>query len=319
MEQLEPQPPRTLGAAGSTVSVPSLAVQIAAYAGIAMGLVGTVALVATSTDPSPTTILLVAIAVTAVLFGAGIAISAHAAPSTQRLRSVLWFAALLGWAVVVEGALVVAEIDLEGRSRQLLSSVLIAVGGVALWVGLRRTLQLLGMFVSLLAVLSAAVFPEPGPFEQPEPVPATVLTWLFGAAWIVLGARGAIKPSRTALVLGTITVLSSPVILATQGIPSEFTLTVTELWVLAAAVACLILGSWFDDRAVQGLAIVGLLGSVSVLAGDLLAGTQGGSIASVVIGIALLGGAVLAIRVVRGPQEPEHPPSSASLPEPPNS
>jgi hypothetical protein len=43
VEQLEPKRPGTLGAAGSTVSVPSLAVQVAAYAGIAMGLVGTVA------------------------------------------------------------------------------------------------------------------------------------------------------------------------------------------------------------------------------------------------------------------------------------
>jgi hypothetical protein len=257
--------------------------------------------------------------VTAVLFGAGIAISADAAPSTQRLRSVLWFAALLGWAVVIEGVLVVTEIDLAGRSRQLLSSVLIAAGGVALWVGLRRTLQLLGMFVSLLAVLSAVVFPEPGPFEQPDLVPATVLTWLFGAAWIILGAREAIRPNRTALVLGTIAVLSSPVILATQGIPSGFILTVTELWVLAAAVACLTLGSWLDDRAVQGLAIVGLLGSVAVLAGDLLAGTQGGSVASLVIGIALLGGAVLATRALRAPEGPPAPRSSATFPEPPSS
>jgi len=43
VEQLEPKRPGTLGAAGSTVSVLSLAVQVAAYAGIAMGLVGTVA------------------------------------------------------------------------------------------------------------------------------------------------------------------------------------------------------------------------------------------------------------------------------------
>jgi hypothetical protein len=94
---------------------------------------------------------------------------------------------------------------------------------------------------------------------------------------------------------------------------------VTELWVLAAAVACLTLGSWLDDRAVQGLAIVGLLGSVAVLAGDLLAGTQGGSVASVVIGIVLLGGAVLATRALRAPEEPPGPRSSATFPEPPSS
>ena len=61
--------------ATETASVWGIAVQVAAYAGVAMGLVGTVALVATSVDPSDTTLLLVAIAVTAVLFAAGIAIS----------------------------------------------------------------------------------------------------------------------------------------------------------------------------------------------------------------------------------------------------
>jgi FtsH-binding integral membrane protein len=84
--------------ATETASVWGIAVQVAAYAGVAMGLVGTVALVATSVDPSDTTLLLVAIAVTAVLFAAGIAISGEPISSNQRLRSVLWFAALLGWA-----------------------------------------------------------------------------------------------------------------------------------------------------------------------------------------------------------------------------
>jgi hypothetical protein len=126
--------------------------------------------------------LLVTIAVTAVLFAAGIAISKDAASTTQRLRSVLWFATLFGWAAVVEGILVVAEIDLHGRSRLLLSTVLIAAGGVGLWIGLRRSLQLLGTFVSLFAVLSAAVFPQPGPFEQSDLVILSLVSWLFGAA-----------------------------------------------------------------------------------------------------------------------------------------
>ena len=111
---IEPQP-QERPVATETASVWSIAVQVAAYAGVAMGLVGTVALVATSVDPSDTTLLLVAIAVTAVLFAAGIAISGERISSNQRLRSVLWFAALLGWGIVVEAILVVAEIDPGGR------------------------------------------------------------------------------------------------------------------------------------------------------------------------------------------------------------
>jgi len=306
--------------ATETASVWSIAVQVAAYAGLAMGLVGTVALVATSVDPSDTTLLLVAIAVTAVLFAAGIAISGEPISSNQRLRSVLWFAALLGWGIVVEAILVVAEIDPEGRSRPLLSAALVAPAAVGLWLGLRKSLQLLGMVSALYAVLSAAVFPQPDPFGRSDLVTAAVLTWVFGAVWMALGARGVIQPSRTGLVLGTITVLVAPSVLAVGGQASESTLTVVELWVLAGGVACLIVGSWLADRAIQGLAIVSVLVGVAVLSADLLGGSEGGQIAAVVLGIALLAGAVVAIRMGAGtPSEPAPPAPAGVLPEPPMS
>jgi hypothetical protein len=54
--------------------VRSIVVEVAAYAGAAMGLVGTFVLVATTVQPTDATLLLVTIAVTAVLFAAGIAI-----------------------------------------------------------------------------------------------------------------------------------------------------------------------------------------------------------------------------------------------------
>ena len=69
-----------------------------------------------------------------------------------------------------------------------------------------------------------------------------VLTWVFGAAWMALGARGVIQPSRTALVLGTIAILVAPFALAVGGQASESTRTVVELWVLAGGVACLSVG-----------------------------------------------------------------------------
>lgn len=281
-----------------------------------MGLVGTFALVALTADPSETTILLVAVAVTAVLFGAGLAISGDARSSTQRLRSVLWFASLLGWAVVIQGFLVVTEVDLSGRSDQLLTAVLVSAAAVALWFWLRRSLQLIGAFLGLFSILSAATFPEPGPFGQPDLAGPAIAWWAFGAVWMALGARGALRPARTALVLGTITVLVTPFVLASSGEPSEATATVIELWILATSVSCLIVGTWLGDRAVQGLAIVGLLLSVAVLVGDLLGGSQGGAIAAVVIGVALLAGAIVLIRSSR-PAAPEPQAMAPALPEPP--
>jgi len=306
--------------ATETASVWSIAVQVAAYAGVAMGLVGTGALVATSIDPSDTTLLLVAIAVTAVLFAAGIAIGGEPISSNQRLRSVLWFAALLGWGFVVEAILAVAEINPEGRLLPLLSAALVAPVAVGLWLGLRKSLQVLGMVSVLYVVLSAALFPQPDPFGRIDLVATAVLTWVFGAVWMALGARGVIQPSRTTLVLGTITVLVAPSVLAVGGQASESTLTVVELWVLAGGILCLTVGSWLADRAVQGLAIVSVLVGVAVLSADLLGDSEGGQIAAVVLGIALLVGAVVAIRMGAGtPSEPTPPAPAGVLPEPPMS
>ena len=303
-------------------SLPTTAIQIAAYAGVAMGLVGTFALVAIAGRPSDTAILLIVLAVTAVLFAAGAAIGNDPRSTNQRLRSVLGVAALFGWAAVIQAFLVVAGVDLDGRARQVLSAVVLAAVAVALWVGLRRSLQMIGMFSGLFGVLSAATFPEPDPFGQLDLVAPAVLWWVFGAAWMAAGARGALRPGRTAVVLGTITVLVSPLALAAQGSPSETTATVIELWILATSVACLIVGTWLDDRAVQGLAIVGLLVGVAVLVGDVLAGSQGGSIAAVVVGVALLAGAIIAIRssrpAVGGPLSAADPSAASTLPEPPS-
>ena len=303
-------------------SLPTTAIQVAAYAGVAMGLVGTLALVGLAGQPSDTTILVIAVGVTAVLFAAGAAIGSDPRPPNQRLRSVLWFAALFGWAAVIEAFLIVVGVDLGGRARQVLSAALAAAAAVALWMGLRRSLQMIGMFSGLFGVLSAATFPEPDPFGQLDLVAPAVLWWVFGAAWMAAGARGALRPGRTAVVLGTITVLVSPLALAAQGSPSETTATVIELWILATSVGCLIVGTWLEDRAVQGLAIIGLLMGVAVLVGDVLAGSRGGSIAAMVIGVALLAGAIIAIRssrpAVGGPLSAAEPSAASTLPEPPS-
>ena len=84
------------------------------------------------------------------------------------------------------------------------------------------------------------------------------------------------------------------------------------MWVLAGSVACLVVGAWLEERAVQGLAIVGVLVAVAALTGDLLGSSQGPAIAAVVIGIGLLGGAVLAIRAFPSPIEPESLPPAPS-------
>jgi hypothetical protein len=59
---------------------------------------------------------------------------------------------------------------------------------------------------------------------------------------------------------------------------------------------------------------------VAVLSADLLGDSEGGQIAAVVLGIALLAGAVVAIRLGAGrPSEPAPPAPAGVLPAPPTS
>jgi hypothetical protein len=60
-----------------------------------------------------------------------------------------------------------------------------------------------------------------------------------------------------------------------------------------------------------------VLVAVAALTGDLLGSSQGPAIAAVVIGIGLLGGAVLAIRAFPSPIEPESSPPAPCRNAPP--
>lgn len=63
-----------------------------------------------------------------------------------------------------------------------------------------------------------------------------------------------------------------------------------------------------------------MLVGVTILSADLLGDSQGGQVAAVVLGIALLAGAVVAIRLGAGtPSEPAPPAPAGVLPEPPTS
>jgi hypothetical protein len=99
-----------------------------------MGLVGAFAVVALNADPSDTTILLVAVVVTAGVArprrsGQERPPCVEPAPAE---RPVVRRA--MGWAAVVEGFLVVADGDLAGRSRQVITAALVTALAVRLWV-----------------------------------------------------------------------------------------------------------------------------------------------------------------------------------------
>ena len=297
-------------------------IELAAYVGLSAGLVGTFALLALSRGLSEAQALFVAGAVTAALVIAGAAVGEDAVRGHQRLRSVLWFGALLGFSLAAGQLISLAFNGPDGispRIASLSSGLLSAAAAAVLWWKLRRSLQQIGLYFSLLGTVWVAVLPETGSFQEPDATALAVVSWLIGAAWAALAWQGLVTPRRTALVLASVTLLLAPFGLVAPGItPGDATFTLIAIWTLATAAAVLWVGTRLEEPAVQGLGVVGLLFATAVFVGDRFTGGRGGATLALAIGLALLGGAIAAIRASRRTTAPPPPPGPASeVPAPP--
>ncbi len=277
------------------------AVEILGYLGAAVAAAATLAAAAQIQDLSEGGALAIALVVAAGLLGAGYLFGLRATERGLRMRSALWFGAAEAWSVAV--TIFIGEIaGLHGRGGAIVSSLLGAVIGAALWWRLRRSLQEIFLFLALLAVLVSLVFPEPSFFGVPNLTGMAMLIWAFGGVWLFLAIRRIVGPVRTGMVLGSIAAIVGPLLFTRTRIAGE-------LLSLATAAGLLVLGEWLGDRAVQGLGIAGLLlvsgGIVVEHAGD----STGGAIAALVAGILLLAAGLFA-----GGMGPGRPQGAASLP-----
>jgi len=259
-------------------------VQVVGYAGAAAGLAGTFAALGRAEDLTEVGALLVMLGAAVVLLAAGAWIGRSTETAYQRMRSVFWFVAVEAFAIAVQ-LFVTSVLELTGRSAAVVSALLVTAAAAALWAPLRRPLQQILLFLGLLGLLVAIVFPEPSPFAAPDLTATAVLIWLFGIGWAVLGGRGLIQPSRTAMVLGTIAAIVGPLLFTQSRI-------VGEILALATAVGVLWLGERRADRALGGLGIVGILAVVVVVVVEHLADSTGGTIGALMVGVLLLVGAL---------------------------
>lgn len=263
-------------------------VEILGYTGTAIALVGTGAVVGSFTSGGRVVTLLISLLLAVALFLAGFVLGASRLDRLDRMRSVLWFLSIGAFQAFV-GAL----IEPSSKSGFFVVLVITALAAGALWFALRRTLQQLALYGTVLGAILVWAVPDAAfglfgflGFGEPDLVVAAIVTMLVGGGWLALGLFGLIAPPRTAMVLGSLTVLVGALILSAETQEGAF------LVMALAGAALLALGNARSDRAVGGIGIVGLLLGIAVFFGETVSG-DAGSIIALVVGVGILVAAIM--------------------------
>jgi len=260
-------------------------VEILGYAGTAIALVGTGAVVGSFTSGGRAVTLIVSLLLAVALFLAGLIVGAGVLDRLRLMRSVLWFLSVVAFQAFA-GALI------EPTSRGGLFVVLLLTGiaAGATWFIFRRTLQQLALYGAVLGAILVLTVPDQAfgflGFGVPDLAATAIVTMLVGAVWLALGLFRLIAPPRTAMVLGSLTVLLGTTILSSETQEGAF------LVMALAGAALLAIGNTRSDRAVSGIGIVGLLLGAAVFFGEIVSG-DAGSIIALVVGVAILLAAIL--------------------------
>jgi hypothetical protein len=148
----------------------------------------------------------------------------------------------------------------------------------------------LNLALSTVAVLVG--FPDLGAliFGPPDLTAVALVFWIGGGVWFALGFLDLVRPPRTAMVLGIVFGLEG-LLLLSQEAPEA-----TAVLILASSAVCLFLGGSKADRAVTGVAVVGLLIGTSGLLGALDVHGTGPGLVTMFVGVVLLGFAVWTAR-----------------------
>jgi hypothetical protein len=278
-------------------------VEILGYAGVAAAVAGTSIAVALRADLSEGASLAIAFVVTVVLVAAGVAIGDRLPNAYQRMRSVLWFAAVESFGLV-SGIFFTNILDLRGKSALALAGGIVAVFGLVLWMMLGRSLQQIAFFLTAAGTITALAAPTS--FGSPSDFRNIMLVvWVCGAAWFVAGTAEIVRPVRTARVLGAVVALIGSLYLFASSFSLALALT------SATSLVLLGVGDRREDRAVSGLGIVGILIASAVGVERAVGRSQGAATAAIAIGLALLVVAIVAVRASKPDDLPPIPPPPA--------
>jgi hypothetical protein len=281
--------------------------EIVGYIGAAVGL--TAASIALGASASEGVQVVFNLVTGAVLFAAGWALGGTTG-AYGRMRSVFWFLSVFLIAALVS-TLFGPVLEVSAQMVVVLSGLVAAAYSFVLWWVCRRSLQVLALIISLLVTVIALVFPDlSGVFlEPPSFTGVALVTWLFGGVVIAAGALGLLTPRRTTLATGAIIATLGPLFLLQSD-----TQVLGESLSLLTAVALLAAGSWFGELGMAGIGIAGILLASSTIVANHIQ-EEGPAIVAVVIGLILVG---VAIVLARTAGRPEIPPgtTAASAPSP---
>ncbi len=261
-------------------------VEILGYSGTAIALVGTGAVVGRFTSDSQGVTVIVSLLLAGALFVAGLITGGAAHDRLQRMRSVLWLLSV-GAFQSFAGAL----IEPSGQGEVFVVLLLTGAVAAALWFLHRRALQQLAMYLSLLGAVLVLLVPDPsfglfGFLGAPDFAITGIVMMVIGWAWFAVGFLGVVAPPRTAMVLGSLTVLIAGLVLASEIQETAFLIVAMESALLLA------IGNRRSDRAVGGIGVGGLLVGLTVYFGEIVSG-DAGSVIALVVGVGLLAAAIL--------------------------
>lgn len=274
-------------------------VETVGYVGAAAAVAGTVTVFARHADLSDGSSLAITLAVAAVLVIAGLAIGDRSPDAYQRLRSVLWFAAV-GSFGFASGVFWLNIVDLGLKTAATLAGVTTAVFALVLWMMLRRSLQQIALFVTVVGTLTTLAVPSDSASTSDLNGPLLVI-WVSALAWFAVGTAEIAQPPRTARVLGAVAALYATL----QMFSSSFALALTLISL--TSLVLLAVGGRKDDRAVAGLGIVGILVATGVGVGRAAVDSEGAAAAAIVIGLGILCAAIVAVRMSASHDAPPPP------------
>jgi hypothetical protein len=281
--------------------------EIVGYVGAAAGL--TAASIALGASASPTVQVVFNLVTGAALFGAGLVLGAEVG-TYARMRSVFWFLSVFLIAGMVSTFLG-PNLGLGAKTVVVLTGLIAGAYSFGLWLLSRRSLQVLALVLSLLVTLIALIFPDlTGLSGPPSFTGVAVITWLFGGAVIAAGVFGVLVPRRTTLAVGSIIAVLGPLFLL-QSNP-----VFGEVMSFVTALALLVGGASLGDLGMSGIGIAGVLLTVSAIVANHV-GEQAPAIVLLLIGLAMVGVAIVLARTAGQPAVSPAVPPAVPPPPPP--
>jgi len=282
---------------------------ILGYAGAAAALAGLS--IAIGRSASMTEQVTADVASVAALIAAGAWIVGGHHEAHERMRSVLWFAAVWASAAVDVFTRGPDAIALHGKWLVVVTALVAAMLALPLWVLAPRSLQLLALVVSVNVGAAATVYSQASFFGVGVPQlrwPA-IVTIVVGLVTLASGAFGLLRPKRTAMVLGSVAIIGGALFVDVDVLrqaPSDL-----SLWLaLTASVGVLMVGDFVADRAVSVIGIVGVIGAVAEIVHRTVT-DRSTAVALVVLGSVALASCVILARAFshRVPTPPPEPPA----------